>query len=228
MEKLIAYHGKQSIKDEILEQLDAHYVADEIIKGIYWENGKGCAVGCTIHSGIHSEYEPIFGIPTILAFLEDVIFEGLPNELAKEWPIKFMSAIQPGADLSKVWPKFAVFLLTDEKYGAIQYAINDDQKNAIKKVADLYSQNKEVFYREWRDAANAAASAANAASYAGAYFAARAANAAAYTAASAAARAASDTNAAAYTAAHATGYAAREKHRIAQAEKLLELLEEAI
>lgn len=48
MENLIAFHGKQSIKDKLLAQLQAHYEADEIIKGIYWENGKGCAVGCTV------------------------------------------------------------------------------------------------------------------------------------------------------------------------------------
>lgn len=48
---LIAFHGKQSIKDEYLARVRAHKAADEIIKGVYWEKGKGCAVGCTVHIG---------------------------------------------------------------------------------------------------------------------------------------------------------------------------------
>ena len=96
---MIAYHNDMANKVAILAQLNAHARADELVKGRYWENGKGCAVGCTIHSSDHAEYETRFGIPQMLARLEDRIFEGLPNGKAKEWPIRFMSAIRPGADL---------------------------------------------------------------------------------------------------------------------------------
>ena len=75
---LIAYQGTVS-KAAILKQLRQHAKLDEIEKGHYWDSGKGCAVGCTIHSGQHVEYETRFGIPQMLARLEDCIFEGLPN-----------------------------------------------------------------------------------------------------------------------------------------------------
>lgn len=91
-----------------------HRDNDELVKGQYWEGGKGCAIGCTIYSGRHEEYETRFGIPQMLAHLEDRIFEGLPNAKAKEWPIRFMSAIEPGADLSRVGWQFLHWLLTDE------------------------------------------------------------------------------------------------------------------
>src|SRR5580700_4309029 len=113
-EFMLAYHSDPAQKDAILAKLSAHRLADELVKGQYWENGKGCAVGCTIESGNHAEYEPRFGIPRILARLEDRIFEGLPNGSAKEWPEQFMGAIRPGADLSMVWPRFALWLLTEE------------------------------------------------------------------------------------------------------------------
>jgi len=113
MNTLVAYHNDQSIKDAILLQLQAHYDADQIIKGLYWEDGKGCAVGCTVHSSNHMDYEKLFGIPSALARLEDVIFEGSPNDIAKDWPIRFMTAIQPGMDLSLVSWKFLYWLLTD-------------------------------------------------------------------------------------------------------------------
>lgn len=49
---LLSFHGKQSIKDKYIKRLKLHYKMDEIVKGKYWENGKGCAVGCTIHSNM--------------------------------------------------------------------------------------------------------------------------------------------------------------------------------
>jgi hypothetical protein len=43
MKKLIAFHGSQEIKDKYIARVKAHQEADQIIKGQYWENGKGCA-----------------------------------------------------------------------------------------------------------------------------------------------------------------------------------------
>ena len=88
-----AYHNDPVIKAGILARLQAHYDADEIVKGHYWENGTGCAVGCTVHGKNHVEYERLFGIPRGLARLEDTIFEHLPNGDAQQWPLRFMRAI---------------------------------------------------------------------------------------------------------------------------------------
>ena len=109
-----AFHNDYRIKENVLAQLQVHYDADEIVKGSYWENGKGCAVGCTIHGSEHKEYEDQLGIPESLAHLEDFLFEAMPNESAKEWPIHFIEAVPVGADLSLVEHKFKYWLLTDE------------------------------------------------------------------------------------------------------------------
>lgn len=135
---MIAYHNDSKIKSNILRVLRAHYDHDDFVKGIYWQNGKGCAVGCTIQSGRHIEYESRFGIPVALARLEDSIFEGLPNEQAKEWPLRFMNAIPVGADLSKVQWKFLHWLLTDEK---VNPGINDPiVADAVAQCASLMQQ----------------------------------------------------------------------------------------
>ena len=128
---MLAYHGKPAIKAAILAQLAHHRAADEIVKGRYWENGKGCAVGCTLHSSNHAEYETRFGIPQMLARLEDCIFEGLPNAIAQLWPERFMSAILPGTDLSRIGWQFQYWLLTDE-------TVNPGIKHPI--VADAVAQ----------------------------------------------------------------------------------------
>ena len=133
-----AFHNDPSVKEYYFNRLNEHYKADEIIQGNYWENGKGCAVGCTIHSSDHNKYESKLGIPICLAYLQDRIFESLPNELAKIFPIEFLSVIKVGANLSKVSKLFTIWLLTDEKYGVLQYA---EEKKVIQDVADAIVQD---------------------------------------------------------------------------------------
>jgi hypothetical protein len=157
---MLAYHGKQEEKSAILKQLRAHAKADEIRRGFYWEDGKGCAVGCTLHGSVHAEYEPRFGIPQVLARIEDRIFEGLPNAEAKKWPIAFMSAIKPGADLSDIWPQFAIWLLADPEKGVIRFVKTDAERAAIDGVAELYRQRVPRGDPKWALAKKAAAAAA--------------------------------------------------------------------
>ena len=125
---MLSYHSDPAIKHKYLARVEGHAAADEIIKGRYWEAGKGCAVGCTIHGAAHSDFEHELGIPQILAWLEDVIFEGLPNRLAKTWPERFLSAIEPGKDLSRVGWQLLHWLLTDTGFGetdhpAVRHAV---------------------------------------------------------------------------------------------------------
>lgn len=77
----------------------------------------------------------------ILAHLEDRIFEGLSNEEAKDFPIKFLSAIPVGADLSQVFKHFLIWLLADPKEGVIKYAKTDRTKKSIQDVSDLLQKS---------------------------------------------------------------------------------------
>lgn len=134
---MLAFQDTTVSKEAVMAQLRRHAAADVIVKGRYWSNGKGCAVGCTIHSGNHAEYETRFGIPQMLARLEDTIFEGLSNAEAKEWPLQFMTTVQPGADLSCVGWQFLHWLLTDEK---ISPGINHSLvRDVVKRCADVFA-----------------------------------------------------------------------------------------
>lgn len=207
METLKAFHGDKKIKEKYVKRVKAHAKADKIVKGQYWQNGKGCAVGCTIEGNEHSRYETELGIPRAIARLEDRIFENLPNEEAMAFPLKFLEAVNVGADLSMVMPKFFVWLLGDKDDGVINFAKGYKKtEKAIKTVLKLYQDTvggKIVKKEKWLDARNAASDAAA--------YAANAADAAA--------------DAAAY-ASYAFRKTAREEHFSKMAKKLLEILKE--
>jgi len=82
MEEL-SFLGDASLKTKMLERLHAHALADEIVKGGYWEDGKGCAVGCILHKtpdeDVHAAFESELGIPEWCARLIDRLFEELPS-----------------------------------------------------------------------------------------------------------------------------------------------------
>ncbi len=218
--KLIAFHGNPKIKQRYVARVQRHQLHDQIVQGQYWENGKGCAVGCTLHtsSGEHARYETELGIPRVIAYLQDRIFEGLSNEEAKEFPLAFLKAIPVGADLSRVIAIFLRWLLVDDEAGVIRFCMGGTRE-AVERVGALYTRmlgGETITLSEWRQA-RSAADAADA--YAAAYAAAADAAAAAYAYADAAYAAA------AY--AYAAAAAARKKHFAAMRDMLLKLLQDA-
>ena len=223
MDAMLTFHNDPGIKAKYLARVKAHQEADEIIQGHYWQNGKGCAVGCTIEGNDHKKYETELGVPRSIAYLEDRLFELISNENAKLFPYKFLDAIPVGVDLKKnnIIPKFLHWLLVDEQYGVINFANTDQIKEVIINVATLIHKKingKRVTKKQWIDAAYDAARAAAYAAADAAAFAADAAYAAATYAAAAARDAAADA---------AAAYAARKKYAFALSEKLLQLLREA-
>ncbi len=170
------FHGKQELKDQLLSNLHAHQAADEFIQGTYWSDGKGCAVGCSIvdfggRTDDHAEYERLFGIPRVLAQMEDGIFEGLSVDDSKWWPVAFIKAIPVGVEMDLVFYRFMEWLLIDPVDGVIKYA-GDDGKKAITAVGEamgLVADGADRGLIDWKalraaaDAAYAAYAAAHAA-----------------------------------------------------------------
>ena len=203
---MLAFQNTTVTKPQIIKKLKAHAKADDFIKGTYWENGKGCAVGCTIESGNHIEYETRFGIPQMLARLEDCIFEGLSNGKAKAWPLRFMQAIKPGADLSTVGWEFQHRLQINNLKFAQKQKMPEDVINAIKLVIDVLepmAKGKPVDKSAAWSAESAAGSAAR-----GAESAASAARSAAWSAARGAESAARSAESAARSAAENAAWSA--------------------
>ncbi len=225
-----AFHSDPAIKEKYLTRLHAHRVADRLIRGTGWDNGKGCAVGCTLEKYSHEAYEDELGIPRELAGLEDQIFEGLPLDDAMAWPEQFLAAITPGADLTLVWHRFAIWLLADPKHGTINFCDARGREATIG-VVSLHEKVVAGDMVSW-DAAGAAAwaaarAAARAAAGAAAWAAAGAAAGAAAWAAAGDAAGAAARAAAGDAAGDAARDAARDAERHWQADRLATYLTEA-
>ncbi len=88
-----AFHNNILLQKELLDKVQGHYDADEIIHGVYWENGKGCALGCITHSNQHKDLESLYGIPEWIGRLIDILFEGMDNKYSKEFVLDFVKTI---------------------------------------------------------------------------------------------------------------------------------------
>ena len=182
-----AFHSDDKIKEKYIARVCLHRELDELVKRGTGENGKGCAVWCTLNEYDHAAYETELGIPESLAHLEDRIFEELPDELALEWPETFLSAIPVGSDLSLVHWKFLHWLLTDS--ALLDDGGRDDVREAIEKCAEVIlpaCTGGDIDESAARAAASAAWSAAESAAWSAAERASRAAESAAWSAENAA------------------------------------------
>ncbi len=244
MTKLLAWHGDAALKKATVAEMAGHRKADRLVKSVYWEGGKGCAVGCLVHSGQHSEYESRFGIPQALARLEDTIFENLPKADAMRWPERFLKAAKPGADLSLVQWQFLAFVVEEAllwpEAGSVREACQpaleivraracgEDVSESAVRSAESAARSAESAARSaaWsavRSAARSAARSAESAAWSAesaARSAARSAESAAESAARSAARSAWSAARSAWSAARSAWSAAWKRY----ADKLIELM----
>ena len=229
-----AFHNDDKVKTKYIDRMKAHMAADELIRGTGFQDGRGCAVGCTLDKYEHKDYETELGIPEWLAHIEDSFFENMPEAGAMKWPLRFLESVNVGSDLRKIKAPFMIYILTQaienfdhEKYPRV--------KTAIDTVIKLWETDP-----EWRDGAawaaarsateaaaeSAAQSAADSAAEAAAR-AARSAESAAQAAAwSAAQSAAEAARAAADSAAWAATQSTRSAAYVKYSENLLELMRE--
>ena len=221
----LAYNSDPARKAAILAAMRADIAADRLVKGQYWQDGKGCAIGCLVRGSSHDDAAALVRMPVELAGLFDAIFEGLPNGEAMAWPVQFLDAIEPGADLSLVWPRWAHWLLREEVS-----AVAAHDPACAKTVADVATLFAEWIggvcpkTEAWKMAAGAAWAARAAAAGAAA---AGAAAAGAVGAAGAAAEAAAGAAKASGAAAGASGAAAGAASYGRQRDKLIDLLSAA-
>jgi hypothetical protein len=165
---LRAYHGDEDLKEKTVAEARWHREQSLLVKDLYFEKGskKACAVGCLTKnpSGGHSEYPDLFGIPTWMAYLEERVFVGLPEEKALLWPERFLSAIPVGADFDGLADRLAIRRLKEECLplsGQWPESVRAQVVASIEQtIAALESGKEEELSAAWSAAESAAESAA--------------------------------------------------------------------
>jgi len=238
--KVKAFHNQLPLQKEFLDRVQGHYDADEIIHGVYWERGKGCAIGCMVHSNQHKDLESLYGIPVWIGRLVEVLFEGMENKFSKEFVLNFAKTISK--------PSFLGFDNWSHVYHLLGFHILEKEckhidhplvKQPIHDIMILH-KTEETDKEKWTAAASAAESAARSvesvesvesvawSAWSAAWSAAEstAGSAAGSAAISAGYAAGSAAGSAAMSAGYAAGSAAEAATYKSIADKLLELLQE--
>ena len=141
---MIAYHGKQEVKDIYVNRMQAHMDADELIRGTGFENGKGCAVGCTLNNYSHTQFASELGVPEEIGRLLDTLHEGTSAEVWPTLSLRFLNAIKPGADLGKIPNQINIFILKRNRdrvdtLEEVDKAVRDEVIAAIDQCIDLHT-----------------------------------------------------------------------------------------
>jgi len=158
MKQLQSFHNDEKIKAKYVKRLAGHYKANEIRQcNYYWKNGKGDAVGCTIHSSqqdIYKKYETELGIPEWVARLMEKIFDHISKNKAKKFAIQFLDSIPVGVtetEFNTLKYKFFMYLVQNiRQFDPDRYPKAQDVVNIVVELCkkELEKQNS-VTKDEW-------------------------------------------------------------------------------
>jgi len=95
---MLSYHNDPEVKAKHVAMAKRHLEADMLIKGTYGQGTgkkfKACSVGCFAHEiapkegGFHGIVSEDAGWPLWLVYLNDRIFEGLPDDEAMQFHLR--------------------------------------------------------------------------------------------------------------------------------------------
>jgi len=110
-----AFFNEPKLKEAVIRRLEHHRTMDDFVQGIYFEEGRGCHLGCLTHSNNDSHVitKKLFNIPVNVAYLLESIFEGIPSDNCSWWAIESIKSIPVGADFSLFKARFCIWLLRD-------------------------------------------------------------------------------------------------------------------
>lgn len=144
---MLSFFNDQLLKDLHIARVNTHISAGDLIHGVYWKNGRGGAVGCTVHSGDFLFYERDLGLPAWLARLEERLFDKLLPPADKHFVSSFLPSIPVGVDVEPVRWRYSAILLKDCISRVLRLDIPEGLKarvvSAMKQVRAVHVQAAE-------------------------------------------------------------------------------------
>ena len=168
------FNNDPSLKADLIRQLKHHQELDAFVRG-KWLTGdtisgngrRGCFYGCTMQTE-HNPREAFsekYHMDLMYVYLTERIFEGLPDNEYKTYPVRSIECVPVGFDFNKIKSPFFHALLMDKEHGVINfYNGNKPAEAAIRQVAELFTVDFDKIDKKaaW-DAAYSARTAAEAA-----------------------------------------------------------------
>lgn len=136
---MTTFFGEPTVKAALLARLEGHRIADEYVQGQYWEKGKGCFIGCAVHSDEVEQFEQTLGLSPYIARLGEYFFEAFDPAQAKRVPLEIIEAIPVGVDDTMVWPRLWQWIVNDSQYGLLHYNFPNHIQVVIRGVQALYT-----------------------------------------------------------------------------------------
>jgi len=155
---LAAYKNNPKLREDFIAEMKWHQEQDKVAQGFYAEgsNGdfRGCHIGCAVHSlarlkgqklntANHQLLEEYLDIPVELAYAFDGIFESLPIEKARLFPLQCSEAIRVGADLKMIVPQFIFWMLQDAPRPKDEPAVVTEYVDAVTAIYKHWTETGE-------------------------------------------------------------------------------------
>lgn len=147
-------------KQKYIQRAIMHKEQDEIVQGFYWEDGKGCCVGCLAHvnDDAYAALEAQTGIPVWLSMVAETLHMRLPDGEFQKWPQRLITAMPENVtheDLEKkVKAPFLVILLKSA-LKTFDHDKRPDVKDVIEQSITLW-QRDDIGSDDFTEAARAA------------------------------------------------------------------------
>lgn len=149
---LRAFRGDPRIKAQTLSQVRAQPQNCKLYSTLGGRRTRrASAVALTTLGKGLDAYEGELGIPTLLANIEEAIFKNLPPSEAAAWPERFLQAASVGADLSRVWLRLAIWILSDPECGTMKHC-GEEGREATEGLLRLFEtelSGKKVAKSRW-------------------------------------------------------------------------------
>ncbi len=146
---MLTFQNPEYTKEDLIIRLKNHRdtgsIVRDIYRDVYWDNGKGSAVGCAVES--NNNYKPFdilqdrYGIPRWMGFLIENIFFCIANDCAIDFCLDVFSAIPVGVDLDDLKKPFIIFIL-EFCLSTFNHYNNGDSYIAVNNVIELYKNKK--------------------------------------------------------------------------------------
>jgi len=157
-----AFYGDEALKKSVIDRVREHAAADRIrafgnTSPVFDAESGACSlIGAALHGIDLDRYEGTYGIPAHVALLEEFVHTFISEEVTAEdgstyyslrgatgeYPLQWLDAIPPGADLQSVTPRFLHGFLIDLIDAPLPFggAVADDIKPAVRSLAALHAR----------------------------------------------------------------------------------------